>query len=80
MLLNTALRYVRVIACAYLAASTAMAAEESPPPLPEAVSNNAVASLQRGDISYIASFSGIASGLSHSEIHAQTFIFRSDRT
>lgn len=80
MSLNTDLLFVHVTACACLAVSAASAAEDAIPPLPEAVSNNAVASLQLGNTSFLASFSGISKGLTHADIHARTFVFRSDRT
>jgi len=45
------------------------------PQLPEAVSNNAVASLTVKGVKYLVSFAGIDKGLSHKNIHARTFVF-----
>ena len=69
--------FIRLTCCTCLAAGAAFA--ETVPNLPEAVSNNAVASLQLDDITYVASFSGISSGLTHDDIHARTFVYRSDK-
>jgi hypothetical protein len=43
-------------------------------PLPEATSNNAVASVVSGDREYVISFNGLASGKTHADTHAKTFV------
>lgn len=43
--------------------------------LPDAVSNNAVASLRTEDCDYLASFAGLSAGRGHDDIHARTFVF-----
>jgi hypothetical protein len=69
----------RIILCACFMASPPQARGDSLAPLPEVLSNNAVASLHLGGKTYIASFAGISQGLSHADIHARTFVLRSDQ-
>ncbi len=49
------------------------------PPLPDAVTNNAVTSVTSNATQYLISFAGIGAGLTHSDVHARTFVF-SDKT
>ena len=44
------------------------------PPLPEPVTNNAVASVKVQDREFIISFAGLALGKSHNDTHARTFV------
>lgn len=51
--------------------------ESSLPPLPVAVSNNAVAALKVGRREYVVSFNGLGAGKSHADTLALTFVFDS---
>ena len=54
-----------------------MMQEHASPPLPEPVSNNAVASLDLGDGNYyLVSFSGLGPGKTHSDTHSKTWVWR----
>ena len=45
------------------------------PPLPEPVSNNAVASVVADGTEYLVSFNGLGAGRTHADTHANTFVF-----
>jgi len=50
---------------------------ESLPPLPEAVTNNAVVSLTAQGHEFLISFAGLGPGKDHDDVHARTFVFDS---
>lgn len=54
------------------------AAEPLPSPLPQAVSNNAVAALRRDDVHYILSFMGLGAAKTHLDISREAWLWRSD--
>lgn len=65
-----------VVPASFVAADDlALMAETTLPALPEAVSNNAVVSIQAQSGNYLVSFSGLAPGKSHDDTHARTFLF-----
>ena len=47
------------------------------PPLPEPVTNNAVAAVTAGDKQFLVSFAGLAEGRTDADTHAKTFVFDS---
>jgi len=54
-----------------------MTRTESTPPLPEAVTNNAVVSVKAQDREFVISFAGLGVGKSHADTHAKTFVLDS---
>ena len=52
---------------------------QSVPPLPEAVTNNAVVSVTTRNREFVISFAGLGAGKAHGDTHAKTFIFDSAR-
>jgi len=54
-----------------------MIGTESIPPLPEAVTNNAVVSVKAQDREFVVSFAGLGVGKSHVDTHAKTFVLDS---
>ncbi len=60
-----------------LFATVALAAGLALPPLPEPVGNNAVAAVEIGGVTYVASFSGIGGALGYKDIHNKAWVFDS---
>ncbi|MEO0998696.1 MAG: galactose oxidase [Pseudomonadota bacterium] len=58
-------------------AAVALAAGLALPPLPEPVSNNAVAAVEIAGVTYIASFSGIGGALDYKDIHKKSWVYDS---
>ncbi len=73
---NLALTLLIILAAGTVTGQTRlqMAGLKTLPPLPEPVTNNAVASVKVQDREFVVSFAGLASGKSHNDAHARTFI------
>ncbi|MEM1262822.1 MAG: galactose oxidase [Pseudomonadota bacterium] len=67
-----------VVATGVLLASAALA--DAVPPLPEGISNNAVATVTVGDDKYLFSFAGIGGDYTHRSIHARAYRYRDGDT
>ncbi len=65
----------RILALLLSACGLAAFAEQ-PPDLPEAISNNAVASALVNGERYLVSFNGIGAGLTHADVHSRTYVYR----
>lgn len=68
-----------VPACIFLLSAAILPAQESLPPLPQAVSNNAVAGVATASGFNLYSFFGLGAGKTHRDISRQGFALASDR-